>query len=372
MRLWAKSLVKDLLAKRGYRTSLHMVVIESDDWGAIRIPSTEALRQFRRKYPDYSLDRYQLWDGLETYDDVLDLSRLLLGFEKSFEFGPPLFTCNFATANPVFDGCSFENGDYRYEIELISTTYENYGETEILPYVRKGVEHTCLKPQLHGREHINMTSWLLDCAEQEQSRYAFELGMLGVNHYDKYASMDALNVNNILIDRAEYIRESQLNFEEIFGFPSDSFISPCYVSDDSCEEAARDAGVRVIQTGLFRNVPQRGGTRKRILTVFGEKSKAGQVRLVRNCQFEPAQGYFKGASADEYAEQCFADVEAAFLREQPAVLCSHRVNYVSRADLGHKDYSLESLDKLLTKISCKYPDTVFLTSDELGLRILAS
>lgn len=96
----------------------------------------------------------------------------------------------------------------------------------------------------------------------------------------------------------------------------------------------------------------------------------GQCRLIRNVQFEPSRSMFQGKSVDECVDAAFAEIETVFRRRQPAVVCTHRVNYTTRVDERHREFSLEALDGLLRRLAERYPDCEFMTSDELGSLIL--
>ena len=54
---------------------------------------------------------------------------------------------------------------------------------------------------------------------------------------------------------------------------------------------------------------------------------------------------------------------------RPAIISSHRVNYVGFLDERNRDKNLKLLKTLLDKILNKWPDVEFLSSDEMGLII---
>lgn len=365
-----KETIKDILACFGYRTDKHYVVFESDDWGAIRIPSKSVLNSFRKKFPEYSLDHYQLYDGLERASDVEELSELLKGYSTLFFSSSPVFTLNFATANPDFKRCTSEKCIH-FEYETIDKTYYSYGEgSSILDYIRCGRDETALHPQLHGREHLNATVWLNNAAKDSAVDFSKSFGMVGVDNV-RYNGIDALNGTNYLIDKSTYLADSARIFNSLFGFVSKSFIPPCYVSDTSCEQLAMNLGVNTIQSSTTRNVPKANNRLVVYPNVFGKTSTKGQCRLIRNVQFEPSKSFYQGEQSDDCVDRAFAEIEMAFSRRQPAVVCTHRVNYTSRVDQAHRIFSLTALKKLLDRLSIKYPDCIFITSDQLGELILS-
>lgn len=366
-----KNALKGIVAKAGYQTDRHIVVFESDDWGAIRVPNKDSLDQFKEAFPQRKLDHYQSFDGLERLSDVEGLSGVLRRSSELFSLSEPVFTLNFATANPRFDRCS--PGDMAhacYEFESIDETYRAYGEGDsVLSYINRGREETALHPQLHGREHLNATAWLAACEVDPAVEFARSLRMVGVDDAF-YCDIDALNTNNVLVGNEGYLRDAVALFDRIFGFAPKSFIPPCYVADRDSERALSCLGVETIQSSPLRNIPKKDGTYSKRISVFGRLGSKGLCRLVRNVQFEPARYYYNDEQAEVCITQALNGFKAAFDRNQPAVVCTHRVNFCSRVEEAHCEYSLDALGELLYRLSLMYPDCEFMTSDQLGSLIL--
>ena len=367
-----KEAAKAMVAKLGYQTNRRIVVFESDDWGAVRVPDAGALEAFKVRFPSFKLDHYQSFDGLEKKNDVSALSSLLLERSSSFEVSAPVLTLNFATANPDFDRCiPGDAHNARFEFEPIDETYRTYdGDEGVLDFVRLGCGETALHPQLHGREHLNATAWLADVAADFAVEYARGLRMVGLDNAF-YNGIDALNSGNTLVDARGYLEDAIAIFKRLFGFVPRSFIPPCYVANKECERIAAGLGIETIQSSPKRNVPKGNDSYSRRINVFGRSNVPGQCRLIRNVQFEPSRSMFQGKSVDECVDAAFAEIETAFKRRQPAVICTHRVNYTSRVDESHRAFSLEALDGLLRGLAMRYPDCEFMTSEQLGRVILS-
>lgn len=107
-----------------------------------------------------------------------------------------------------------------------------------------------------------------------------------------------------------------------------------------------------------------GKTRKR-LHYLGQKNSNGQLYITRNCFFEPSQ-----AGAD-WVAACLKDIEIAFFWNKPAVISSHRVNYIGALNETNRKNGLSNLKALLNKALLKWPDIEFMTSQELGDLMLA-
>ena len=55
-----------------------------------------------------------------------------------------------------------------------------------------------------------------------------------------------------------------------------------------------------------------------------------------------------------------------FRWHKPVILSTHRLNYIGNLDEKNRTNSLHLLKALLDRITRKYPDIEFMTSDELG------
>ena len=86
-----------------------------------------------------------------------------------------------------------------------------------------------------------------------------------------------------------------------------------------------------------------------------------QSYTVRNCLFEPAL-----FGTDGSIDSCVQQISSAFRWGQPAIISSHRVNYMSRIDESNRNVNLKLLDELLDRIQQCWPDAVFLSSDQIA------
>ena len=66
-----KSIVRNLANLPGWRTNRKIVVIESDDWGSIRMPSKFAYSNLLKKGID--VDKSFLYDTLDSLEKKEDL-----------------------------------------------------------------------------------------------------------------------------------------------------------------------------------------------------------------------------------------------------------------------------------------------------------
>jgi len=67
----------------------------------------------------------------------------------------------------------------------------------------------------------------------------------------------------------------------------------------------------------------------------------------------------------DWVNSCLAQISSAFHWNKPAVICSHRINYIGFIDEKNRDRGLRDLNLLLKKIIQKWPEVKFISTDEL-------
>ena len=150
------------------------------------------------------------------------------------------------------------------------------------------------------------------------------------------------------------------SFREIFGFDSRSFIAPNFVWGPSVESAAKAHGVDYIQSGEVQWLPGKSPlTRRRRFQ--GQKNSIGQRYLVRNVKFEPSFDL-----NSDWAGLALRDVDVAFKLRKPAVISTHRVNFMGGLSAPNRDRGLALLKDLLGRVVKRWPDVEFLSAVELG------
>ena len=91
------------------------------------------------------------------------------------------------------------------------------------------------------------------------------------------------------------------------------------------------------------------------------------ILMVSNATFEPSS-----IEGMDWVNYCFNQIETAFAWNKPAIITSHRVNYIGFLDKNNRDRSLELLTTLIQKVQKKWPEVEFLSSDQLGDMIKGS
>ena len=359
----------------GWHSNRKIIIIESDDWGSIRMPSIETLNRLINQRLKFNLEfGYDKYDTIASQSDLENLFEVLNSVHDHNNH-PAVITANTVTANPDYEKIkSSEFSTYHYE--LITETLKNY-YPQADPFIvwKQGIDGNVFHPQFHGREHLNVRLWLnLLRKNVNGAREAFYetvfTQLMNISDDNRVSVLAAYDYQ----DKSEQqfiknsITEGLQIFENLFGYRSASAISPCYVWDDFVEKCYLDEGVKFIQGSFFQSYPTYLTEQKNKKGQFhfsGERNKNGQYYLVRNCFFEPSQ-----YPNTDYVDDCMHRIKIAFRWKKPAIISAHRLNFIGSLDVRNRDRNLKSLSILLRKILNKWPDAEFMTSDQLGSMIL--
>lgn len=360
------------VAWRGFHTERHLVVIESDDWGSIRMPSAEVYRKLQKAGDHPENDAFLRNDCLENVADLTALFEVLTSV-KDKNGSPAVMTANFAMANPDFDKIDPINDAYFFE--PFTDTYKRYyPDQDVFSCVQDGIKSSCFVPQLHCREHMNVNRWMNDLKQQKYDTViAFQNHMIGTgasfSQENPFGYMDAFNSNFTSdAELSNVVHEAMELFENTFGKKSETFVASCFVWNDALEKALCEVGVRGIQSGCWQNLPvctEEGNALRRKLRFTGQKNRIGQVYTVRNCTYEPAYQQTPMKSAKE----CLDQIMRAFHNRKPAIINSHRFNYIGSINRENARENLKGLSWLLQTIIENIPNAEFISTAEL-LRII--
>ncbi|TVL99739.1 MAG: hypothetical protein CV087_16955 [Candidatus Brocadia sp. WS118] len=357
----------------GFTTNRRIVVLESDDWGSVRMPSKSAFAILKKKGYDIDSDAYCLYDTLATEKDLTRLFELLLKY-KDANGNHPIITANAVVANPNFAQIRADEFE-RYSYELFTETLKSYPNCErSFELWQKGRAEGLFHPQFHGREHLNVRLWMKALKMGlKPALDTFELNMFAVNsdetlgNRDNYMAAfdfyDKLHEQEVLA----IVEEGMRLFKNIHGYASKTFIAPCYTWSNSVEKKMAELGVESVQGIVKRKVPK-GNKSSRYRTVYnymGKKNKYGQHYLMRNAFMEASHNKNWGA------DYCLKSVEQAFKLNKPAIISSHRVNFLGSLEERNQVYNFKEFEKIFSTILKKWPSTEFMSSDELG-RIMGS
>jgi hypothetical protein len=183
------------------------------------------------------------------------------------------------------------------------------------------------------------------------------------NYGSQYLDSLGSDFNDQIIDHSESILSGIKLFEEIFGFTPKSFIAPCYKYNSDLNKVLSLCGIKYIQGSRVQLEPIENLKRKfkKIYHFTGQKNEFNQTYLVRNAYFEVAEDPHK-----DWVDSCMKEINSAFFWMTPAIISSHRVNYIGSIRSENRQNTLNKLSTLLKSIVKQWPDVIFLFSDELG------
>ena len=364
-----KYITRNVLNIPGWRSDRKIVVIESDDWGTIRTSSIDAYHHFLNKGYPVNECPYNSNDALESNEDM-ELLFEVLSAVKDKNGNPSIITANNIVANPDFEKIK-ASGYQQYFFEPFTATLKRYPRHDrVEALYREGIAKKLFMPQFHGREHVNTNRWLQSLQKGDKAiNIAFEHSMFSV-HYDRKPVvvnewMDALNGDSAIVlnEKAAILQEGLELFQEVWGFQSKSFIAPCYVWESSLEPILAANGVEYIQGMINQLEPiaEPGYTYKKKYHYQGQRNKDGQRYLVRNAFFEPSTN-----PNFNWIDDCLHRIETAFRWHKPAIISSHRVNFIGFIKQQNREVNLALLHQLLQSIIKRWPDVEFMSSDQLG------
>jgi hypothetical protein len=352
----------------GKNFSKRIVVFESDDWGSIRMPNKKVYETLLKKGIPVDKSAYCKYDTLESGEDVTLLAEVFGKYKNKQGFSPKL-TMNFVSANPDFHKID-SLGREKYFFEPFKETYKKSPYTlNTFDLIVKGISEKLFLPQFHGRDHVNVPLWFDLLKKDVAFKLAFDYGMWGLSRdifpqikKSIQATYDSTDFN--------YTRQSVIEglvlFEQQFGFKSISFIPNNYIWANALNEVLKDEGIVHLQGMKYQLLPYEANEkRKKIRRTLGSINYFGQTYAPRNCAFEPTE------LRHDYLFT-LKQISSAFFYKKPAIISTHRINYVGGLDVRKRDQNLFELDRLLKNIIQRWPDVTFIFSNELHSLILKS
>ena len=358
-----KNITQNIL---GWRTNRKLIIIESDDWGSIRMPSRNIYEKLISRGIKADQCHYMKYDSLASEEDISFLLELLQKFGKKFK-NSPLITMNSCMCNPDFKKIEESNYKEYFFQDFIDTLNQYELHSNSFNLWKEGINNQLLFPQFHCREHLNVKRWLNSLQKgSKDTLLGFKYRMYGISNHvsneDRKSLMAAFDFDEI--EEIEYqkkiIAEGLNIFNKIFDYKSHSFMPPNYTWHPYLEDSLIREEVKYIQGASIQRIPSinESAIKRHYL---GQVSNDNLIYLLRNCRFEPASNTNK-----DWVDSCLAEIRSAFFFKKPAIIESHRVNYIGYINNLNRDRNLKSLEKLLTSIFKIWPDVEFINSVQLG------
>jgi hypothetical protein len=332
------------------------------------MPSKEVYQSLLKNGIRVDKDPYNRFDSLADESDLTNLFEVLSAF-KDFKGNSPVITANTIVANPDFEKIK-ASGFKEYHYELFTDSLKRFpGHVNSFKLWQDGINNKLFFPQYHGREHLNVSRWMKNLKDNSyETRLSFDFGLYGISttitSENRASYMAAMDYDDMVeMENLKSITTEGLKlFKNIFGYNSDSFIAPNYTWGSYLESTLSNAGVKYIQ-GIriqYEPAPPRLKNKSKI-HFLGQHNKNNQTYIIRNCFFEPSL-----SSYEDNVDKCLSEIAFSFKWHKPAVIGSHRLNYIGSLVESNRDKNLVSLRLLLSQIKKTWKDVEFMTTPELG------
>ena len=333
------------------------------------MPSKEAFNRLQQNGIDLSSDEgypYNKNDSLATAEDLAALFEVLTSVKDSTG-RPAVFTPEAVVANPDFDRIR-QSDFHTYFYEPFTETLLNYpGCERSFEAWKEGMENRLFVPQFHGREHLNVLAWMRALQQgHPKVLSAFDNRMWGITTaadpmigLELQAAFDFNDPGDLAYHR-EVLKTGLDLFEELFGYRASYFVPANGIYSSTLEPVCSAEGIRLLFVSRSHVEPLGNGKQKKQLHWLGQHNHAGITFLTRNCFFEPVQ------PGRDWVDSCLFDISTAFRWHKPAIISSHRVNYIGALYRENRDNGLTQLEALIREIMKSWPDARFVTSAELG------
>lgn len=348
-------------ARRGWTTNRKIIVIESDDWGSIRMPNREVYEKSLNKgirVDNCSYCKYDTLASATDFEAIFDVFRK----HKDKNGNHPIITANTIVGNPDFD--KIRNNKFQeYFFEPFTETLKRYPNRSFHSW-KEAMDEGIFYPQLHGREHLNVERWLTALQNNsKEAHFAFENGFFGISKTiskeGNPSFMAALDYDNDEGKKIslQSVKEAVSLFEEIFGYNSKSFIAPNYFWDSEIEKELKSQNISYLQGSIVQKTPTGG----HVHHYLGQKSNFDQIYLTRNVIFEPAS-----LGSKDWVNSALKEINNAFNLNKPAIVSTHRLAFIGSIFEENRTNNLKMIDELFNKIIKRWPDVEFMHSAELG------
>lgn len=366
-----QKLAKNYINAVGWNTKRKLLLIESDDWGAIRMPCKKIYNDLLKHNICVDKSYFDKNDSLESVEDLQNLFEVLTSV-KDINGNFACITAFSVVANPNFEKIT-KNNKESYIYEPITETYKRHQHTSgSFELLIEGTKTRLIYPQFHGREHLHTLRWIeaINSSSLKEQIVYDNQAFVSASKLDdtfKYplgymASFNWLNEFEVNLQK-EILKEGLELFKKLFGFESISFMAPQSIWSDEINKTLIDNSVKLQFGQQYK--PQGNNRTKLVNKKWGSKSNEGLLYWRRNCQFEPSrnQNY-------DWVNSTLQEIALAFRWGKPAVINSHRVNYIGSIFPENRDQTLKKLKELLKEVKKRWPDVEFIDTERLACVML--
>lgn len=360
---WLRKNISNVL---GWNTNRKIIVIESDDWGSIRINSKKDYNEMISRGLELT-SNFAINDCLESNYDLENLFELLTKFKDSTG-RHPVITPMCIMANPDFEKIK-SSGFREYYYENFTDTCKKYpNHDRVIDLWRNGIDERLFIPAFHGREHLNVPRWLKALQNGNEGLLtAFDHRSFGVTRYKGKALPEYLGAFHPdspteILGLEKVIETGAELFKYNCGYQPTHFIAPNRESAKVLDKTFAKVGIKYLTMAKFRHYPlgEKDKYKYEYIWLGKQNKELNQLYITRNCAFEPSHRHI------DFVDRCLKEIEIAFSWKKPVVISSHRVNYVGFVQPENAYYGLKELDRFFSAIIKRWPNVEFMTSTELG------
>lgn len=340
-------------------TRLRAVVLESDDWGLCAwSPDVQGWRALADQ-PVFRSPGGRRYAGstLESAEDVRAMGDLLGSFRGGDGF-PPVWQANMILAAPDYTKLTPPQFDVTsLPLHEFPNTPSRWSRPRLWEQVTLARMSGVWWPELHGLHHLPERAWLTALRRGvPDARRALEHQSpicTGVDESGEYHPSEPPQV------RTRNLETAVAAFRRLFGRLPDSICPPDYRWDEQLERDAERLGVTTIQgkgEQLGHSFPR---IRRRLLRYRWPHVHGARFYLPLRIAFEP---HGQTGPSRVGAEAVHRAARESWQRAQPAVISTHRVNYV-HLDPAAAENGRAALRDLLKRL--EGDNAVFLTDREV-------
>lgn len=115
-----------------------------------------------------------------------------------------------------------------------------------------------------------------------------------------------------------------------------------------------------LQGMKYQKLPIIGDNKRKMIRHYlGEENKNHQIYSIRNCSFEPS------IDGTDY-EKTLKEISNAFFWNKPAIISSHRINFIGSLHPENQKKNALKFRNLLKSIIDKWPEVEFMDTVSLG------
>jgi len=351
---------------QGWKTKRRLLAFAVDDYGNIRVANLKAKDNLLQKGVklDNRFDQFDALDTREDYEMLFDV----LGSVKDKKGNTAIFTlyalpCNTDYQKTIEADCFIpENLDLTYKkLGTLDSAYDRAYEVLL-----EGIHDNLIKPQFHGREHLNVNLFnalLKDKTPQLLANIESQ-SLAGVPNHPSYPKVGfnqafAFWKEEEVELHKEILKDGLERFEQVYGYKSITFTPPSQQLHANLYAYVGSLGVKGVDKARATMRHKGEGVYVKEHNILGESGLGDTTTIVRNCVFEPTDGDI------DWVNLTLKQIEAAFFWGKPAIVSSHRVNFCGQIDPENRKKGLIALKSLLDKVVNKMPDVEFVSVDEL-------